>query len=232
MEFDSPEAGPHHYPLSFPGPRLVIRPGQTAKTLTVSADMETPGGGGYIRCFSMIDGKFADLGDVLWYKDDRKGREWRTSTFEVPKDVGIIRLEITPWSGSNFHVRAIKVRARFDPGPRSDAATAPASSPAPNGASTQLAGERSKADAGGQVWLWAGAWKAPMTLWPALQDNPVPSGIVIEVQCDSPPTRPHIGKESAWFEPVAALDAATGPTSDAAGTQPALREASPPAGGR
>jgi len=254
MEFDSPEAGPHHYPLSFPGPRLVIRPGQTARTLTVSADMETPGGGGYIRCFSMIDGKVADLGDVPWYKDDRKGHEWRTSTFEVPKDVGIIRLEITPWSGSNFHVRAIKVQARFAPGPRADAATAPASSPAadrassgpavasqfstqpvfapaPIGASTQLAGECGKADAGSPVWLWAGAWKAPMTLWPALLDKPVPSGIVIEVQCDSPPTRVHIGKESAWFEPVAGLDAATGPTSDRAGTQPATQEASPQAGG-
>jgi len=28
------------------GQRLVIRPGQKAKTLTVSADMETPGGSG------------------------------------------------------------------------------------------------------------------------------------------------------------------------------------------
>jgi len=139
MEFDSPEAGPHHYPLSFPGPRVVIRPGQTARTLTVSADMETPGGGGRVRCFSMIDGKVADLGDVLWYKDNRKGREWRTSTFEVPKGVGIIRLEIEPWSGSNFHVRALKVQARFDPGPRADAAAAPASSPVPNGTSTQPA---------------------------------------------------------------------------------------------
>jgi len=125
MEFDSPEAGPHHYPLSFPGPRLVIRPGQRARRLTVSADMETPGGGGCIRCFTMIDGKVTDLGDVLWRQDKPKGREWLTSTFEVPKDVGIIRLAIAPFSGSEFHVHAIKVRAEFDTEPNADGTTAP-----------------------------------------------------------------------------------------------------------
>ncbi len=46
IEFPTPEDGPHGLPLSHPGPRLAIRPGHTAKTLTVSADMETPGGGG------------------------------------------------------------------------------------------------------------------------------------------------------------------------------------------
>ena len=148
MQFPPPEDGPHGLPFSFSGAQLVIRPGQTAKTLTVSADMETPGGGGYVRCFSMIDGKVADLGNVPWYKDDRKGREWRTATFDLPAGVGIIRLEITRWSGSNFHVRAIKVQARFAPGPRADATTAPASVPAPDVASTQPAAKAATHNSG------------------------------------------------------------------------------------
>jgi hypothetical protein len=115
MEFPSPEDGPHGMPRSHAGPRLVIRPGQTAKTLTVSADMETPGGSGGVRCFSMIEGKVETLGWVQWHRDNRKGREWRTATFEVPKGVGIIRLDITPYNSSEFHVRALKVRADFLP---------------------------------------------------------------------------------------------------------------------
>jgi hypothetical protein len=100
-------------PLSHAGPRLVIRPGQRARTLTVSADMETPGGRGHLRCFTMIDGKVRDLGNVEWHRDGRAGQEWRTATFDVPEDVGIIRLEITPASGDDFHVRQIKVKAVF-----------------------------------------------------------------------------------------------------------------------
>ena len=116
LDFPAPEEGPHGLPYSFPGPNLVIRPGHKARTLTVLADMETPGGRGGVRCFTRIDGKVHDLGSsVQWHRDGRKGREWRTGTFDVPEDVGIIRLRITPASGSDFHVRDLKVRATFAP---------------------------------------------------------------------------------------------------------------------
>jgi len=113
--FPDPEAGPHGLPRSFPGPRLVVRPGHRARALTVSALMETPGGGGGVRCFTLIDGKVHTLGRVQWHADRRPGREWRSATFAVPDQAGIIRLEITPFKGSDFHVRELKVRAAFAP---------------------------------------------------------------------------------------------------------------------
>lgn len=108
-----PEDGPHKYPYSHPGPRFVIRPGGTAKTLTVSADMETSGGCGMVRCFTMLSGKVYEIGQVYWHMDSRKGRQWRQETFDLPEDVGIIRLEIMPFNGTDFHVRNLKVKAGF-----------------------------------------------------------------------------------------------------------------------
>ena len=75
---------------------------------------------------------------MQWHRDNRKGREWRTSTFNVPKDVGIIRMEIFPLIGSVFHVHAMKVRAEFDTEPSTGAATRPAAS-ATSGQATQPA---------------------------------------------------------------------------------------------
>ncbi len=109
----APEDGPHGYPRSHPGPRVVIRPGHTAQTLTVAADMETPGGSGGVRCFTIIKGKVHEIGWVEWRRDGRRGRGWRQGTFDVPEDVGIIRLEITPFNGSEFHIRNLKVEAAF-----------------------------------------------------------------------------------------------------------------------
>jgi hypothetical protein len=125
LDFPAPEEGPHKYPLSFPGPRLVIRPGQKAKTLTVSADMETPGGSGSVRCFTMINDKVHDLGWVEWHNDKRKGREWRSARFDLPEGVGIIRLEIMAYGGSEFHVRALKVAAVFAEASATQPATQP-----------------------------------------------------------------------------------------------------------
>ena len=109
----APEDEPHGLPYSFPGPRFVIRPGRTARTLTVAADMETPGEGGGVRCFTIIKGKVDDLGWVQWHRDDRQSRGWRQETFDLPEDVGIIRLEITPFNGAGFHIRNLKVEAAF-----------------------------------------------------------------------------------------------------------------------
>ncbi len=109
----APEDGPHGYPISFPGPRLVIRPGHTALTLTVSADMETPGGKGGVRCSTIIKGKFHELGWVQWHRDGRRGCGRRQGTFGLPEDVGIIRLEITPFNGTDFHICNLKVEAAF-----------------------------------------------------------------------------------------------------------------------
>jgi beta-lactamase regulating signal transducer with metallopeptidase domain len=113
LVFPTPEDGPHGLPYSFPGPNLVIRPGQKLRTMTVSADMETPGGNGGVRCYTMIEGKAHDLGRVNWHKDGRRGREWRSATFAVPENAGIIRLRITPASGDDFHVYELKVKATF-----------------------------------------------------------------------------------------------------------------------
>lgn len=109
----APEDKPHGLPYSFPGPRLVIRPGHTARTLTIAADMETPGGSGGVRCFTIIKGKVHEIGWVQWHRDGRRGRGWRQGTFDLPEDVGIIRLDITPFNGTDFHVRNLKVEAAF-----------------------------------------------------------------------------------------------------------------------
>ena len=113
FDFLAPEDEPHGMPFGDPGVSLVVRPGQKVATLTVSADMETPGGFGYVRCFTMSTGKPNDLGEVQWYRDSRPGHEWRTATFDVPADIGIIRLEITPAAGNDFHVHEMKVKAVF-----------------------------------------------------------------------------------------------------------------------
>jgi hypothetical protein len=117
LDFPAPEEGPHGLPFSEPGPTLVVRPGLTALTLTVSADMETPGGTGGVRCFTWVEDHAEDLGSVSWYPDERPGREWRTETFWLAKDVGIIRVRIVPAAGHDFHVRELKIRATFAPGP-------------------------------------------------------------------------------------------------------------------
>ncbi len=131
LDVPAPEDAPHGLPLSFPGARLVIRPGQTVQTLTVSADMETPGGGGGVRCFTIIGNNFRQLGTVEWHQDNRPGREWRTATFAVPADAGIIHLEITPYNRSIFHVHELKVAATFAP------AQAASTSPSPAGTAEQ-----------------------------------------------------------------------------------------------
>jgi len=116
-DYPSPDDGRHRYPLSFPGPNLVIRPGQRALRLTVSADMESPGGIGGVRCYTFIDGKVHGLGRVSWYADRRAGREWRTGTFDVPEDAGILQVRIEPEAGKELHVYEIKVNAEFAPEP-------------------------------------------------------------------------------------------------------------------
>ena len=75
--------------------------------------METPGGSGGVHCYTIIKGKGHELGWVRWHKDDRQGREWRQATFDLPEDVGIIRLAITPFNGTDFHVRNLKVEVAF-----------------------------------------------------------------------------------------------------------------------
>jgi hypothetical protein len=114
MTFRAPEDGPHGYPISFPGPRLVIKPGHTVQSLTVATEMETPdprGGRGGVRCFTRIRGKAHDLGRVAWYEDGRQGRQWRATTFRLPPETGIIRLDITPYNDTDFHVRNIRVKS-------------------------------------------------------------------------------------------------------------------------
>jgi len=116
MSFPAPEDGPHGYPISFPGPRLVIKPGHSVQSLTVAAEMETPdprGGQGGVRCFTKIRGKVHDLGRVAWHKDGRPGRQWRTSSFKLPPETGIMRLDITPYNGTDFHVRNLRVKSTF-----------------------------------------------------------------------------------------------------------------------
>jgi hypothetical protein len=151
MTFAAPEDGPHGYPISFPGPRLVIQPGHTAQTLTVVAEMETPdpnGGRGGLRCFTKIKGKVHDLGHVQWHRDGRQGRQWREATFNVPKDAGIIRLAITPYNGTNFHIHNINVNATFTTNESS-----------PSDAATQASGQanfdRLKVNISG-MWIGAG----------------------------------------------------------------------------
>lgn len=107
-----PEAGPHGLPLSFHGPNLVIRPGQKARTLTVSA-VEKPGGNGGIRCFTTINGKIHTLGWVQWHEKGRPPGSLQAGTFKVPKGAGIIRLRITRYNGTDFHVHNLKVSANF-----------------------------------------------------------------------------------------------------------------------
>ena len=76
--------------------------------------MEVREGGGYVRCFDMAQGKPRHLGNVEWHRDGRQGREWRTETFDVPEDGGVIRLRITPFSGADFRVHELEVSAEFD----------------------------------------------------------------------------------------------------------------------
>ena len=121
--FSKPEDGPHGLPRSYPGPNIVAPPGYRIQTLTVSAYME--GSSGHIRCLTYVDGKVFDLDYVNSSRDPGKDGEWRTSTFEVPEDTGIIRLRITPAVGSDFHVRTIKVKAGFPSQPMTQTAMAP-----------------------------------------------------------------------------------------------------------
>jgi hypothetical protein len=129
LEFKNPEDGPHKYPFSFPGPRIVIHPEHHGKTLTVSADMDCPNGAvGGVRVFMFRNGKVRPLGWVQWHADGRKGREWRTATFDLPEDTDVIRLEIKAGNGTDFHVCNFKVAATF--APSTAAPAAPAKDPA------------------------------------------------------------------------------------------------------
>ncbi len=107
------EAGPHGYPVSFPGPNVVLRPGTKGRTLTISAEMDTTGGGGYVRCLALGGGKVQHIGSVSWHADKRKGREWRTATIDVPEGAGVIRVRVQPFSGSKFRVHGMKIKAAF-----------------------------------------------------------------------------------------------------------------------
>jgi len=124
------EAGPHGYPISFPGPNVVFRPGTKPRTLTISAEMDTTGGGGYVRCLAFGGGKVQEIGSVSWHADKRKGREWRTATIDVPEGTGVIRVRVQPWSGSRFRVHGMKIEAAFT------GDTAPTTRPSAGGAST------------------------------------------------------------------------------------------------
>lgn len=111
LAFPRPQEGPHGYPISFPGPSVVIRPGQRVRTLTVSA--ECTAGEGWIRCYSASERPVLDLGRLNWgHGDPAAGTQ--TKTFDVPENIGIIRLSIEKAVGaSEFKVRDLRVKADF-----------------------------------------------------------------------------------------------------------------------
>ena len=101
---------------------VVARPGFVFDTLQVAADMESRGGQGQVRCYTVFQ-KVTTIGALRWPAEEEKGRQRISSTFTVPKGAGIIRLYKYPRNAKDFQVHRITVKASFKPRPVGSAST-------------------------------------------------------------------------------------------------------------
>jgi hypothetical protein len=97
---------------------IAARPGVEFDSLELTADMESTGGYVEVLCGPLRDGRSNPLGGVAWHRDQRKGRELRTSKVPIPAGTGVVYFNEAWLHGSDHDgvkVHRLTVKAAFRP---------------------------------------------------------------------------------------------------------------------